>query len=184
MVCSSGPRFQFWDKYVSIPHAPKILLSRVFVVLVLSPLSDLRSAFPTANETDDRPYQPQRKVSLGAATPNIVVFAYNDSRLIVGFAEGSIMVYATEHLFSPGDGTINSIYSLPAVPSAFVVSISPNTGDLPELVAILRDSQGGSNGLAVELLDVQKLSSVGGWVAGSLPNTIPASSMCLLSMSC
>lgn len=123
---------------------------------------------------------------MGAATPNIVVFAYNDSRLIVGFAEGSIMVYATEHPFSPGDGTINSIYSLPAVPSAFVVSISPNTGDLPELVAILRDSQGGSNGfkLAVELLDVQKLSSVGGWVAGSLPNTIPASSMCLLSMSC
>lgn len=144
-------------------------------ILVLSPLSDLRSAFPTANETDDRPYQPRRKVSLGAATPNIVVFAYNDSRLVVGFAEGSIMVYATEHLFSPGDGIIDSIYSLPAVPSAFVVSISPNTGDLPELVAILRDSQGGSNGLAVELLDVQKLTSVGGWVAGSLPNTIPAS---------
>ncbi|KAG1750246.1 hypothetical protein EDB19DRAFT_2022507 [Suillus lakei] len=71
--------------------------------LVLSPLSDLRSAFATANDTDDRP------------------------------------------------------------------------GDLPELVAIFRDSQGGSNGLAVELLDVQKLTSVGGWVAGSLPNTIPAS---------
>ncbi|KAG1781791.1 hypothetical protein EV702DRAFT_607434 [Suillus placidus] len=85
------------------------------------------------------------------------------------------MVYATEHLFSPGDSPISPIYSLPAVPSAFVVSMSPNTGDLPELVAILRDSQGGSNGLAVELLDVQKLTSVGGWVSGSLPNTIPAS---------
>lgn len=144
-------------------------------ILVLSPLSELRSAFATANDTDDRPYQPQRKVSLGASTPNIVVFASNDSRLVVGLAEGSIMVYATEHLFSPGDNPLNPIYSLPAVPSAFVVSISPNTGDLPELVAILRDSQSGSNGLAVELLDVQKLTSVGGWVAGSLPNTIPTS---------
>ncbi|KAG2153961.1 hypothetical protein DEU56DRAFT_430221 [Suillus clintonianus] len=143
--------------------------------LVLSPLSDLRSAFATVSETNDRPYQPQRKVSLGATTPNIIVFASNDSRLVVGLAEGSIMVYATEHLFSPGDGSVNPIYSLPAAPSAFIVSISPNPGDLPDLVAILRESQGGSNALAVELLDLQNLASVGGWVAGSLPNTIPAS---------
>ncbi|KAG2364542.1 hypothetical protein BDR07DRAFT_1401153 [Suillus spraguei] len=102
-------------------------------ILVLSPLSDLRSAFATAKETDDQPYNFQRNVSLGAATPNIIVFACNDSRLVIGLAEGSVMVYATEHLFSPGYGPVNPIYSLPAVPSAFIVSISPNTGDLPEL---------------------------------------------------
>jgi len=179
MVCSSGSRLQFWNEYVSISPALWTVLSRVFVALVLSPLSDLRSAFATASETDDQTFQLQRKVPWGAATPNIIVFASDDSRLVVGLAEGSIMVYATEHLFSPGEGPVDPIYSLPAVSSALTISISPNTGDLPELVAILRDSQGGSDALAVELLDVQKLASVGGWVAGSLPNTIPASSACV-----
>jgi nucleoporin NUP159 len=150
------------------------------LALVLSSLANLRSAFASASETDERTYVPQRKVSLGYATPKIIVFACNDSRLVVGLAEGSVMVYATEHLFSPGQGSVDPIYSLPAASSPFIISISPNPGDLPELVAILRDSQSGSNALSVELLDVQKLTSVGGWVAGSLPSTIPTSSVCLL----
>lgn len=160
------------------------MLSRVVLALVLSSLADLRSAFANASETDERTYVPQRKVYLGAVTPKIIVFACNDSRLVVGLTEGSVMVYATEHLFSPGQGSVNTLFSLPAVSSAFIISISPNPGDLPELVAILRDSQGGSNTLAVELLDVQKLASVGGWVAGNLPSTIPTSSPCLLMMQC
>jgi nucleoporin NUP159 len=170
--------------YVFILSALSTVLSRVVLALVLSPLADLHSALATASDTDERTYVPQRKVSLGATTPKIIVFACNDSRLVVGLAEGSVLVYATEYLFSPGQDSVDPIYSLPAVSSAFVVSISSNPGDLPELVAILRDSQAGSNVLAVELLDVQKLASVGGWVAGNLPSTIPTSSVCLLVTLC
>ena len=157
-------------------------MSRVVVALVLSSLADLRSAFAAISETDERTYVPQRKVPLGGATPKIIVFACNDSRLVVGLAEGSVIVYATEHLYSPEQDSVNPIFSFPAVPSTSIVSITPNPGDHPELVAILRDSQGSSSALAVELLDVQKLASAGGWTAGNLPSTIPTSSQCLFVM--
>ncbi|KIJ66805.1 hypothetical protein HYDPIDRAFT_186428 [Hydnomerulius pinastri MD-312] len=143
--------------------------------LILSPLSDLRSAFASASADDDRPYQPQRRLQLGGAIPIIVMFACNDTRIMLGLADGSIIVYASDHLLSSGDGPVNPLHAFPASSSTTLLSVHPNPGDIPELVAVLRDCSNSPGSLTVELLDVQKLMPSGGWMAGKSPSTTPTS---------
>ncbi|KAL4081178.1 hypothetical protein J3A83DRAFT_4367612 [Scleroderma citrinum] len=141
--------------------------------LILSPLSALRSAFELAAGEDDPPLQPQRRVLLNGVAPVLVTFASNESRLLIGLSDGSILVYATDQLFSSGDEPLAPVHTFPAFPSATLLSIHPNPEGIPALVAVLRDCGGSPGSLAVELLDVQKLSSLGGWIAGNSPNTTP-----------
>ncbi|KAH7884575.1 hypothetical protein F5I97DRAFT_1473825 [Phlebopus sp. FC_14] len=143
--------------------------------LTLSPLADLRSALESATSHDDQPYQPQRRVPVGSSTPTYVAFACNDTRLLLGLLDGSIFVYSTEHLFLSGDGFTNPMHTFPTTPSTILLSIQPNPVDIPELVAVLRDCAKSPGSLAVEILDVEKLTSAGGWVAGKSPSTTPTS---------
>ncbi|KAF8838595.1 hypothetical protein BDN67DRAFT_70954 [Paxillus ammoniavirescens] len=144
-------------------------------VLILSPLADLRSAFASASADDDKPYQPKRRIPISGTTPMFLMFACNDTRVLLGLADGSILVYASDQLISSGDGLVQPTHTFTASPSTVLLSIQPNPGDIPELVAILRDCTNSPGSLAVELLDVQKLVSSGGWMAGMSPSTTPTS---------
>jgi nucleoporin NUP159 len=46
---------------------------------------------------------------------------------------------------------------------------------MPDLVAVLRDADGNSLNQLVEILDVQKMTSVGGWRGGDSPDSKPTS---------
>ncbi|KIK81178.1 hypothetical protein PAXRUDRAFT_833034 [Paxillus rubicundulus Ve08.2h10] len=144
-------------------------------VLILSPLPDLRSAFASASADDDGPYQPKRRIPINGTTPMFLTFACNDTRVLLGLADGFILVYDSDQLISSGGGLVSPTHSFTASPSTVLLSIQPNPGDIPELVAILRDCTNSPGSLAVELLDVQKFVSSGGWMAGKSPSTTPTS---------
>ncbi|KAG6333222.1 hypothetical protein ID866_5867 [Astraeus odoratus] len=141
--------------------------------LILSPLSSLRSAFQSASTEDDKPFEPQRRVPLSSVKPIIITFACNESKLLVGLSDGTILVYDTDQLFSSGDGHLSPVHTFPVSSPAAPLSIQPNPEGVPELVAVLRDLSSSPGSPAVELLDVQKMVSSGGWMAGGSPNTTP-----------
>ncbi|KAF8442199.1 hypothetical protein L210DRAFT_3199384 [Boletus edulis BED1] len=143
--------------------------------LILSPLTDLRSALATASAEDEQSYRPQRRIPINAAPPHILTFACNDTRVLLGLVDGSIHVYACDQLLSSGEGSVQPIHVFATSSSAALLSMQPNPGDIPELVAVLRDCTNSPGSLAVELLDVQKLTSSGGWMAGKSPSTTPTS---------
>ena len=143
--------------------------------LILSPLSDLRIALAAALGEDEQSYRPQRRVQINGATPQMLIFASNDTRILLGLVDGSIQVYASDQLLSSGEGPVQPIHVFATSSSAALLSIHPNPGDIPELVAVLRDCTNSPGSLAVELFDVQKLISSGGWMAGKSPSTTPTS---------
>lgn len=146
------------------------------LALILSPLADLRSALVAASADDKQLFQPQRRVPINGATPHTLTFACNDTRILLGSSDGSIHVYASDQLLSSGEGIVQPIHVFATSSPAALLSVQPNPGDIPELVAVLRDCANSPGSLAVELLDVQKLSSSGGWMAGKSPSTTPTSS--------
>ena len=145
------------------------------LALILSPLADLRSALAAASAEDEHSYRPQRRVPINGAPPHILKFACNDTRVLLGLVDGSIYVYASDQLVSSGEGPVQPIHVFTTT-SSTLLSIQPNPGDIPELVAVLRDCTNSPGSLAVELFDVQKLISSGGWMAGKSPSTTPTSS--------
>lgn len=131
-----------------------------------------------ASAEDEQPFKPQRRVPISGALPHILTFACNDTRVLLGFVDGSVHVYASDHLLSSGEGPVQPIHVFATSSSAALLSIQPNPGDIPELIAVLRDCTNSPGSLAVELLDVQNLISSGGWMAGKSPSTTPTSSEC------
>ncbi|KAI6108861.1 hypothetical protein EV401DRAFT_402739 [Pisolithus croceorrhizus] len=105
--------------------------------------------------------------------PTMITFAFNESKLLIGLADNSIVVYEADHLCSAGDVQLAPVHAFPAFPSVTLLSIHPNPEGLSELVAVLRDCSNSPGSLTVELLDVQKLASAGGWIAGNSPSTVP-----------
>ena len=97
--------------------------------------------------------------------------------MVVGLTQGPVLVYDTTRLFSPGSDEVTPLHSFPSTTSSAPRQILPNPGDIPELVAILRDNNGNTSGQLVEILDVQKLESVGGWRGGSTPDATPTARM-------
>jgi nucleoporin NUP159 len=103
--------------------------------------------------------------------PAIINFASNDTRLLLGLTNGQILLYDTSMLFTQGSGEINPIHLWPsAVPNA-LRQILPNPGDMPDQVAILH---GENAPIVIEILDTQKLESVGGWSCSGM-STVPIS---------
>lgn len=100
-----------------------------------------------------------------------------DTRFVVGLTQGPVLVYDTSRLFTPGSDEIAPLYSFPSTTSSAPRLIFPNPGDIPDLVAILRDADGNSSSQLVEILDVQKMESVGGWRGGDSPDAKPTSCM-------
>jgi len=118
---------------------------------------------------------PQRTLALAPATPNIIVFASADTRLVVGLTQGPVLVFDTARLFTPGSEEITQLHSFPSTTSSAPLQILPNPGDMPDLVAVLRDGDGNPGTQLVEIVDVEKLDSVGGWRSGNSPDATPTS---------
>jgi nucleoporin NUP159 len=152
------------------------VLTYIYPALIFSPLSDLRVAFSNAApENAETVFVPKRTLSFTPATPNIVVFASADTRLVVGLTQGPVLVFDTTRLFTSGSDEITPLHSFPSTTSSAPKLILPNPGDMPDLVAILRDADGNSSSQLVEILDVQKMESVGGWRGGDFPDATPTS---------
>ncbi|KAF9048549.1 hypothetical protein BJ165DRAFT_1460486 [Panaeolus papilionaceus] len=129
--------------------------------LALSPLEELRSASIDATSNTSALFSPKRLVPL-PAKPNIVTFAESDSRLIVAFEQGSVAVYDSATLCSPGSGDVQPLYNNQAQNSPFR-QILPNPGSEPglsDLVAVVGDAK-------VHLWNT-RLESQGGWAASDL----------------
>ncbi|KAH8117765.1 hypothetical protein DFH11DRAFT_857205 [Phellopilus nigrolimitatus] len=142
--------------------------------LVFSPLGDLRDSIVSSTAEDEDSMVPKRALLLGTA-PTHIAFGLNDERLVVGFADGSISIYDTSKLFVPGDGGVENLHTFPPGLPGPLRQIIGNPVDLPDLVAVRREAEGGNDGLAVEILDVKQLRSVGGWRNGGTAETMPTS---------
>ncbi|KAF7773390.1 hypothetical protein Agabi119p4_5557 [Agaricus bisporus var. burnettii] len=126
--------------------------------IIFSPLKDLRESIQKANEDEKGFFFPQRDLNLDVGLPTIVVFAQNDTRLLVGSDNGSIHVYDTAMLFSSGEGFVAPLHTYNAQYGA-LRQIAPNPGTEPDLVdkfAVVR-----SDGV-VQLMNTN-LESLGGW---------------------
>lgn len=142
-------------------------------------MADLRAAFSNATpEHAETAFSPQRTLSLAPATPNIITFAKDDTRLVIGLIQGPVIVFDTARLFTPGTDEIAPLHSFSSTTSSAPRQILPNPGDLPNLVLVLRESDGNPSSQLVEILDVQKMESVGGWRSGDAPNAIPTAREC------
>lgn len=95
--------------------------------------------------------------------------------MVVGLTQGPVLIYDTTRLFTPGSDEINPLHSFPSTTSSAPRQILPNPGDMPNLVAVLRDSTGEASSQLVEIIDAQKLESIGGWRSGNQPGATPTS---------
>ncbi|KAF8907368.1 hypothetical protein CPB84DRAFT_1822580 [Gymnopilus junonius] len=129
--------------------------------IVLSPLEDLRSAFTTAKADNETPFNAKRSLSIPTKA-NIIRFACADSRFLVGLEDGSIVVYDTSAILTPGTNDIQPLNRI-QIQSSPLRQIVPNPGSEPglnDLVAVVGDGN-------VHLLN-KGLESQGGWVASDL----------------
>ncbi|KAF7967280.1 hypothetical protein HWV62_34989 [Athelia sp. TMB] len=146
------------------------------ISLIFSPLADLRAALSAATpDNAETVFAPKRSLSFAPATPNILAFASAETRLVVGLVQGPVLVFDTARLFSSGSDEIPPLHSFPSTSSSPPRQILPNPGEIPDLVAILRDDGGSTGTQLVEIIDVQKLESVGGWRSGNNPDAKPTS---------
>ncbi|KDR78946.1 hypothetical protein GALMADRAFT_1281525 [Galerina marginata CBS 339.88] len=139
--------------------------------LVFSPLDDLRSAFASAKEDDETLFTPKRVQSIPTKA-NIVKFACGDTRLLVGLEDGSVVVYDTSSLFTPGTNDVQPLGRF-QVQSMPIRQILPNPGTEPglsDIFAVVGDGK-------VQLLNM-RLESQGGWAATDLM-TQPIAGECL-----
>lgn len=143
--------------------------SDIILALVLSPLNDLHSVF--SSSTSDGPLSLQSRVSLPLpAIPHIVVFTQDDARLLVAFTSGPLIVYDSQAIFQSSAAAL-PLHTFPFSGRKPVRDIFPSPGDM-QTVALVREAR---DGMPVEILDVQKLASIGGWIAGGSPATTPIS---------
>jgi nucleoporin NUP159 len=87
-------------------------------------------------------------------------------------------VFEASDICSPGDNEVSPLHtflSTTTAPTA-VRQMYANPGDIPELVAILREPDGSPNSQLVEIINVSTMQSVAGWSAGGTPETFPTSS--------
>jgi nucleoporin NUP159 len=125
-------------------------------------LEDLRSAFAVAKEGAGDLFSPKRILPVASAKVNIVAFASNDTRLVVGLENGSISIYDTTLLFTPGTGEVPPLKVMQAQSSPLrqIVPNPSTDANLGDLLAIVGDGK-------VVLLNTQ-LELQGGWTASDL----------------
>ncbi|KAI0315558.1 hypothetical protein OF83DRAFT_1173706 [Amylostereum chailletii] len=143
--------------------------------IVFSPLAQLRAELPMGDESKTRAVQPQRVLGFATGTPNHILYALNETRLVVALVEGPVLVYDTSALHRPGTDHISPLHSFPPTTSTAVRQISANPGDLPDLVALLREPDGSGESQLVEVLNVATLQSIAGWRGGGSSETFPTS---------
>ncbi|EJD06661.1 uncharacterized protein FOMMEDRAFT_17163 [Fomitiporia mediterranea MF3/22] len=141
--------------------------------IVFSPLSDLRGSIISSKSEDDESFTAKRVLQV-AGVPVHLALALNDERLVVGSADGSVFVFDTSPLFTPGADAVEPLRTFPPAPPGPIQQILGNPGDLPELVAVRRDPKSGSDGLVVEIIDTRQLQSISGWACNTI-ESIPTS---------
>ncbi|KAH9958575.1 hypothetical protein BC827DRAFT_1377594 [Russula dissimulans] len=148
------------------------------LALVSSPLADLRSHLSSLDANSDNVFQPQRKIPFSSVTPNYLAFALNDTRLVVGLIHGPVIVFEASAICSPGNNQVTPLHTfLPTTPTPTAVrQMYANPGDIPELVALLREPDGSPDSQLVEVINVSTMQSVAGWSSGGSPETFPTSS--------
>ncbi|KAJ3867398.1 hypothetical protein EV359DRAFT_78647 [Lentinula novae-zelandiae] len=133
---------------------------------ILSPLTDLRKSMREAG-SGISPFVSQRTLSFSTSEPNLLAFACNDSRLIVGFKSGQIIAYDTSSILTPGSNEISPLHILQSSQQPILdITSNPNDEDpnLSNLLATIR-----ADG-TVQVLNAN-LESQGGWVAGNADST-------------
>ncbi|KAH9057852.1 hypothetical protein EDB87DRAFT_1792581 [Lactarius vividus] len=154
-----------------------IIRSGTGLALVSSPLADLRSQLSSQDANSDNIFQPQRTIPFSSVTPNYLIFACNDTRLIVGLTQGQVIVFDSSAICSTGTNEVTPLHTfLPTTPTPTAVrQMYANPGDIPELVALLREPDGNPDSQLVEVINVSTLQSVAGWSSGGTPETFPTS---------
>ncbi|KAH9848407.1 hypothetical protein C2E23DRAFT_889067 [Lenzites betulinus] len=137
--------------------------------LALSPLADLHVVFSATSSDGPLSIQP-RVTSPLPATPHIVAFTHDEARLLVAFTNGPLSVYDSQAAFQSPSG-ISSLHTFPFTSRNPIRDIHPSPADI-EVVALVREA---ADELPVEIIDVHKMATVGGWNAGGSPATNPAS---------
>ena len=140
--------------------------------LIFSPLEHLRSAFAAAKEEHQELFTPRRTLPLVFGKANIVTFACHDTRLLVGFEQGAVVIYDTAALFTSGSGDVQPL-KITQLQSGPLRQIVPNPGaeqNLSSLVVVVGDGK-------VALLDMQ-LEPQGGWTASD-SSTRPVAGLCV-----
>lgn len=147
--------------------------------LVSSPLADLRSHLSSLDGKSDNAFQPQRMIPISSVTPNCLIFACNDTRLVVGLTHGPVIVFEASSICSSGNNEVTPLHTfLPTTSTPTAVrQMYANPGDIPHLVAILREPDGSPDSQLVEVINVSTMQSVAGWSSGGTPETFPASSV-------
>lgn len=135
----------------------------------------MRSRLLEVTDTYKELYTPQRTMQLGSVIPHYLAFALNDSRLIMGLKSGEIAVFDSESLCTPGTNEIQPLHTFSSPTGGPARFIMPNPGDLPELVAVLREPDGRTDSQLLEVLDVAKFQTITGWRSGGSPKTYPTS---------
>lgn len=141
--------------------------------LVCSPLNELRNSMES-NESSSSPFvsfQPRISIKL-AGTPCNIRVAFNEERLLVGMLDGSVIVYDLQVLDQSPSKPLSII---PAKSSHPIKTILPNTGDTPELVAILHSPSNEQESYQVEIFDVNSCKPLVSWCKGDDHSFAPVS---------
>ena len=145
-------------------------------------MSDLREAFDQpSNAAEELPFFPKRTVDLSDAIPNLLAFACNNTRLVVGLVQGDIAVFDTGVLFSPGSDGVVPLHTFLLHTSGAPRLILPNPADTP-LIAVIRKHDQNIHAQVVDVLNVETMELLGGWRNGGTPETTASTRMCSLSL--
>jgi nucleoporin NUP159 len=180
MVCSNH-QVKHWTRYVCSPCVGIGPSQPAFhQALISSPLADLRSHLSSLDPSSDSVFQPQRTIPFSSVNPNYLIFALNDTRLVVGLTHGPVIVFEASAICSPGNNEVTPLHTfLPTTQTPTAVrQMYANPGDIPELVALLREQDGSPDSQLVEVINVSTMQSVAGWSNGGTLETIPTSSAC------
>uniref|UniRef100_A0A0W0F345 Nucleoporin Nup159/Nup146 N-terminal domain-containing protein n=1 Tax=Moniliophthora roreri TaxID=221103 RepID=A0A0W0F345_MONRR len=133
--------------------------------VILSPLSQLRNTIKECSG-DETFFQPQRTLSFSSSEPNIITFACNETRLIIGFKSGQLVAYDTASILSQGSNEVAPLNILQQSTSP-PVEIKPNPNNdsaLADLIAVVRKDG------SVELLNTG-FEMQGAWGPGDASST-------------
>ncbi|KAF8268048.1 hypothetical protein EI94DRAFT_1700562 [Lactarius quietus] len=150
----------------------------MFVAIVrLSMGLDLRSQLSSQDVNSDNTFKPQRSIPFSSVTPNYLVFACNDTRLVVGLMQGPVIVFNASAICSMGTKEVTPLHTfLPTTRTLTAVwQMYANPGDIPKLVALLREPDGNLESQLIEVINMSTLQSLAGWSSRGTPETFPAS---------
>jgi nucleoporin NUP159 len=115
-------------------------------------------------------------VDIADAIPNTLAFAFDDTRLVVGLTQGSIAVFDTGSVFTPGTNDVFPLHTFAPTSSPTAPRLlAANPANIP-LIAILRERDPNTNTHLVEVLNVETMQLAAEWRSSNTPDTTPSAS--------